>query len=141
LVNDQRCHEFLLADDDVIDLGGYRLHFQRIGVRRALAGSQPPPISLVVRNGPSIPEPRFDALPPTSILIGHCETALWQLAGAMVSRHHARIEPAGGLWEITDLHSTNGTELNGERITVSSALKHRDQLLLGRFEIQVSLRR
>ena len=140
LINDQRCREFLLADGDTIDIGGYRLSFQNIGTCVADGGSLPPPLSLVVRAGPSIPDPVLNALPPTSILIGHCETALWQLPGALVSRHHARIASVGSLWEITDLQSTNGTILNDEQVS-HAVLRHRDRLAIGRFEIQVSLRR
>ena len=72
--------------------------------------------------------------------MGHCETALWQLPGPLVSRHHCRVQPAGDHWEIQDLRSTNGTMINGQRVE-HSALEDRDQLTIGRFEILVSLRR
>src|SRR5262245_28378624 len=34
-----------------------------------------------------------------------------------VSRRHARLERHGGLWGVEDLGSTNGTRVNGERVT------------------------
>ncbi|MFE6996375.1 FHA domain-containing protein [Microbacterium sp. NPDC057659] len=33
------------------------------------------------------------------------------------SSHHARLVPRGGTWTIQDLESTNGTYLNGQRLT------------------------
>ena len=154
LVNEQRCREFLMADGDAIDMGGYRFRFVRLP--EANRGLQPgparggtgqpssraslPPISLIVRKGPCIPAPVFNALPTESILIGHCDTALWQLPGPLVSRHHCRVQPAGDHWEIQDLRSTNGTMINGRRIE-RSALADRDEITIGRFEILVSLRR
>lgn len=139
LVNENLCHEFLLADGDAIDVGGYRLRFIRlpeIDPDEPL----PPPISLIIRKGPSIPAPVFNALPGESILIGHCDTALWQLADPLVSRHHCRIAPAGDHWEIDDLHSTNGTLVNGRRVEHAVAVRNRDELTIGQFEILVSLR-
>lgn len=140
LVNDARCDELALADGDAIDLGGYRLRFGRINAPPPNPAKIPPPLSAIVREGPSISEPVFNALPPASILIGHCETALWQLGRSGVSLHHARIESVGPLWEIVDLQSDTGTIVNGEPVT-RCVLKHRDELTIGRFHIQVRLRR
>ena len=148
LVNDQRCREFLLADGDALDMGGYRFRFVRLpemsrglqAARTEVRGSVLPPISLITRKGPYLPGPIINALPTESILVGHCETALWQLPGPLVSRHHCRVQPAGDHWEIQDLRSTNGTMINGQRVE-HSALEDRDQLTIGRFEILVSLRR
>jgi pSer/pThr/pTyr-binding forkhead associated (FHA) protein len=139
LVNDNRVYRSPLADGDAIDAGGYRLRFMRLSaVDRD--GPRPPPISLIVRKGPSIPAPVFNALPTESILIGHCETALWQLPGPLVSRHHCRIRPARKLWEIEDLRSTNGTLVNGQPVEYATPINNRDELTIGQFEVLVSLR-
>ena len=138
LVNDQRVNEFVLADGDRIDVGGFRLALVR-RPERPVKDKMPPPMSLIIRKGPSIPAPVFNVLPPESVLIGHDETALWQLAGPLVSRHHCRIQPAGDCWEVEDLRSTNGTTLNGKPIQ-RAELHSRDELVIGRFEILVSLR-
>lgn len=140
LVNDARCEETGLAEGDAIDLGGYRLHFGRIGARRPDPATLPPPLSAVVREGPSIPEAVLNVLAPASVLIGYCDTALWQLGRSGVSLHHARIESAGPFWEIADLQSETGTLLNGEPIQ-REVLKHRDELTIGRFHIQIRLRK
>ena len=49
-----------------------------------------------------------------------------------ISRAHARLERAGPVWCLTDLGSTNGTIVNGERILLTTRLVDRDELLLGR---------
>jgi hypothetical protein len=42
------------------------------------------------------------------------------IVDATVSRHHARLEPDGSGWRVVDLDSTNGTWLNGGRISRSA---------------------
>ena len=48
-----------------------------------------------------------------------------------VSRHHAEIRPRGGSWVLTDLGSTNGSQLNGRRIDGSEVLRDGDEIELG----------
>jgi hypothetical protein len=48
-----------------------------------------------------------------------------------VSRQHAEIRPRGGSWVITDLGSTNGSQLNGRRLEGSEVLRSGDELELG----------
>ena len=48
-----------------------------------------------------------------------------------VSREHAEIRPRGGSWVITDLGSTNGSQLNGRRIDGSEVLRAGDEIELG----------
>jgi predicted component of type VI protein secretion system len=49
----------------------------------------------------------------------------------LVSSYHARIDPAGKDYILTDLQSKNGTIVNGERVT-SAKLKNGDQILIGK---------
>lgn len=140
LVNDARCTQTVLNEGDVVELGGYRLRFERINAPKVDPRTLPPPLSLILREGPSIPETVFNALPPNSILLGSDSTALWQLFGGGSSLHHARIENDAALWEIRDLQSETGTQVNGYRVT-RTILQHRDIVTIGRFLIQVSFRR
>jgi FHA domain-containing protein len=48
-----------------------------------------------------------------------------------VSRTHAEIRPRGGSWVVTDLGSTNGSRLNGQRLESPELLKPGDQIELG----------
>jgi len=138
LVNDHRVEEFVLDDGDVIDLGGYRLRFGRFP-EIISSEAMPPPVSLIVRKGPSIGYPMLNVLPPESIIIGTCDTATWQLVHPLISRHHCRLEPDGQGWRIHDLQSKNGTTDNGKPVT-QSPLNDHDELVIGPFEILVSLR-
>jgi len=53
-------------------------------------------------------------------------------ADPAVSRVHARLEHVGPAWCVTDLGSTNGTWVNGERIFAPRTIYDGDELLLGR---------
>jgi DNA-binding CsgD family transcriptional regulator len=63
--------------------------------------------------------------------LGRAENNDVVLAGDMrVSRHHARIDLENDQWMIFDAHSTNGTTVNGQRITTHS-LRHGDRIRIG----------
>ena len=49
-------------------------------------------------------------------VIGRSEDAHIYLADPEVSRRHASLQAAGGILYLTDLHSRNGTYLNGRRL-------------------------
>lgn len=48
-----------------------------------------------------------------------------------VSRRHAELRASDGGWLLTDLHSTNGTWINGVRVVKPVRLKHGDQIRVG----------
>jgi hypothetical protein len=56
------------------------------------------------------------------------------LEDANVSRRHAEVRHEDGAWWIIDLGSTNGIEVNGERVD-RARLNHEDRLVLGRTEL------
>lgn len=64
------------------------------------------------------------------IIIGRSSDLDMVLVEDMVSRRHARITSADGQLGIEDFGSTNGTFVNGERITKAS-LKEGDRILIG----------
>ena len=64
------------------------------------------------------------------IIIGRSSDLDMVLVEDMVSRRHARISTVGGEITIQDMGSTNGTFVNGEKVT-KSPLKEGDRLLLG----------
>jgi hypothetical protein len=63
-----------------------------------------------------------------------CEVTL---DDASVSRRHARVEPNGDGWSITDLGSTNGVKVNGESVR-SATLRDGDRLQLGSLALTFS---
>ena len=60
--------------------------------------------------------------------------------GTTVSRRHARITVARGVATIEDLDSTNGTFVNGTRISAPTRLAPRDEFALGSEVLRVRLR-
>lgn len=62
------------------------------------------------------------------------------LVHGQISRSHARLETTGSDCAITDLESSNGTAVNGEKIPPNSptSIKDGDQVKIGPFEIAVS---
>ena len=85
------------------------------------------------------PEKTFRILPGNERTIGRATGADFIIDAALVSRVHCRVTAlAGGELEITDLESTNGTYVNGERVE-TARLTPGDRLLVGRVEF-VALR-
>lgn len=75
-------------------------------------------------------------LPPDSIKsIGRATGADFILDEALVSRVHCRVQVnASGDLDVTDLGSTNGTFVNGTRVT-TARLVPGDRLKVGRVEL------
>src|SRR5690349_10246666 len=85
------------------------------------------------------PEKTFRILPGVVRTLGRATGADFSVDGALVSRVHCRlIALAGGGLEVRDLDSTNGTFVNGKRVT-SAELASGDRLQIGRVEL-VALR-
>lgn len=84
---------------------------------------------LVMSRGPQ-PGQVFE-LPRSTISIGRDPGNQVMINDPQISRQHARVTPQGGLMIIEDLGSTNGTTVNGLRITGPHTLAHGDQVGLG----------
>ena len=79
----------------------------------------------------------FRILPGSIKTIGRSAGAEFIVEAAMVSRLHCRLTAGATELEVVDLESTNGTFVNGERVTQAS-LKEGDRLGVGRVEFVVS---
>jgi signal transduction histidine kinase/pSer/pThr/pTyr-binding forkhead associated (FHA) protein len=86
-------------------------------------------LTLLVLQGPEKGR-RFE-LPDTQALIGRESRAL-QLNDNTVSRRHCELNPVSGNWVLKDLASSNGTYVNGIRVTNTYQLKLGDQIRVGR---------
>ncbi|MGE5249135.1 MAG: FHA domain-containing protein [Bacteroidota bacterium] len=84
---------------------------------------------LVMRSGPT-PGVVFP-LEGDQIMIGRDSTNEVAINDAEVSRRHARLTFQGGKYVIEDLGSTNGTFINGQRLSGPHVLKAGDVIALG----------
>ena len=64
------------------------------------------------------------------VQIGRALSCQLRIAGERISRQHAKIEPADGGFVLTDLKSSNGTFVNGERVE-NRKLEHGDEITIG----------
>ncbi len=91
--------------------------------------------SLETIKGPN-PGQRF-ALTADSLLIGRQEDAAIVLESLAVSRHHARIFCNHGKYLVEDLDSSNGTFINGRRISSPTPLTEGDTLQIGPYVLNL----
>ncbi len=74
----------------------------------------------------------------TELMIGRAAEGKGTLDGDQeLSRHHARIVRANGVLTIEDLGSTNGTYVNGERLSAPRQLRQGDSIIVGSTTIGV----
>jgi len=68
---------------------------------------------------------------PTSWLIGSAAGCDIQIRSPYVSGRHCRLTLDAGSWTLEDLGSTNGTFVNGARVTAPTAVSPEDRVTLG----------
>ena len=73
----------------------------------------------------------------TEIVIGRSADCQWIIPSGAVSRRHAVLRRRGDELVVEDLGSSNGTLVNGERLSGPRTLRDRDKLQLGAVEIRV----
>lgn len=71
------------------------------------------------------------------LVLGRSDAADVLVDDLYVSDEHAEILPDDGSWSVRDLGSTNGTFLNGAKVTRPTPLAVGDQLRLGKTNIEV----
>ncbi len=69
-------------------------------------------------------------LPQDEIIIGRARGNAVVVRNIKASRKHARIERTGGIYQVTDLDSGNGTKVNGEKISFHT-LDKGDEIRIG----------
>ncbi len=81
--------------------------------------------------------PQVVALSGHGVVLGRGPTADVHVEDVYVSDEHAEILPDDGSWSIRDLGSTNGTYLNGAKVTRPTPLAVGDQLRFGKTRVEV----
>jgi len=79
----------------------------------------------------ALPPLRLPPQPDRRFTIGRALACDFTLADLSVSRWHARLHAEGSEWLLSDLGSTNGTRLNGWRVTTGVPVKPGDQVTFG----------
>lgn len=73
--------------------------------------------------------------PGEEVILGRSAECALQLPAAGASRRHASVGWSNGAVVLRDLGSTNGTYLNGQRVSQETALRSGDRIRIGGLEI------
>ena len=77
-------------------------------------------------------EPQEFPLDGDALEVGRDEEVGIRIDEPLVSRRHARLERRGEVWVVSDLDSTNFTQVNGRRIRREQELQDGDELQFAR---------
>ena len=77
-------------------------------------------------------EPVEFPLDGDALEVGRDDDVAIRVDEPLVSRRHARLERRGEAWVVLDLHSTNFTRVNGQRILREHELEDGDELHFAR---------
>ncbi|MFI8292846.1 FHA domain-containing protein [Streptomyces sp. NPDC085614] len=75
---------------------------------------------------------------PHPLRIGRDPVNGLRLSHETVSRLHAELSLQGGMWVLRDLGSTNGTTVNGRRVTGAVAVRPGDMVAFGQMSFRLS---
>lgn len=75
---------------------------------------------------------------PYPLRIGRDPMNGLRLSHETVSRVHAELSMQGGVWILRDLGSTNGTTVNGRRVTETVVVRDGDMVGFGRMDFRLS---
>ena len=90
----------------------------------------------VIKSEASAIPSSFRLLPGSSKTLGRAAGADFLLDAALVSRLHCRLTAGAAELEVEDLESTNGTYVNGARVS-RAVLRSGDRLTIGSVELRV----
>lgn len=82
-------------------------------------------------------KPRLVSFDQSEVTIGRVQGNDIVLAKGNISKRHSRIVLKDGKFVIVDLKSTNGTFVNGKRISAPQILKDSDKVYIGDYTLQV----
>jgi ABC-type multidrug transport system ATPase subunit/pSer/pThr/pTyr-binding forkhead associated (FHA) protein len=128
-VNGQRVQSATLRDGDILRIGDPEGNSVSLTFRASGALGAPAPVAGTVRIGATALGTK------TALLIGRNPQADIPLPAPVVSWHHARLDRTPQGHVLTDLHSTNGTFVNGQRLRRPHLLHQGDTVQIGPFRL------
>lgn len=75
----------------------------------------------------------------TEVMIGRENVCDVSIANETVSSRHARLRYYQSQWWIEDMHSTNGTFLNDERVDTPTVILSGDEIRCGKVVLELSI--
>ncbi|MDX1620598.1 MAG: FHA domain-containing protein [Nitriliruptorales bacterium] len=82
-------------------------------------------------------KPTVVSLDSTRVVLGRGGNSTVKVDDVYISDEHAEVMPDDGGWSVRDLGSTNGTYLNGAKVTLPRPLAACDQLRVGKTRIEL----
>jgi hypothetical protein len=101
---------------------------------QTLASHKIPPLLLKVQ-GENELEPHYFTIP--ELIVGRDPQCDFHIQDDTVSAHHSRLSYHHHQWWVEDIHSTNGTYLNQERLTTPTVMITGDELRFGQVTLTV----
>jgi uncharacterized protein (TIGR02996 family) len=95
---------------------------------------------IVVEIRSRVGETRWHENEKSEVTIGRLPANDLVLAAGIISKRHARLVEREGLLIVVDLKSTNGTYVNGRKITSPLVIKDSDRLYIGDFVLTCELK-
>src|ERR1700733_1072841 len=80
---------------------------------------------------------RRETFDRSEISVGRVQGNDLMLPKGNVSKHHARLLLRDGRFIVTDLRSTNGTYVNGRKISQATIVREGDKIYIGDFVLRV----
>jgi len=128
-VNGQWVQSAALGGGDILRIGDPQGNSVSLTFRTTQVAGAPEALPGDVRVGTTGLEMK------TTLVIGRDPQADIHLSAPVISWHHARLERTPQGHVLTDLNSTNGTFVNGQRLTHAHALRQGDVVQIGPFKL------
>jgi pSer/pThr/pTyr-binding forkhead associated (FHA) protein len=103
---------------------------------QVIAAKRIPEITLRLETGQESTSITFSK---SEVVIGRAEECDFQLKEEVISSQHARLFYRSSQWWVEDLHSTNGTYLNDERVDTPTVIIKGDELRIGHQIISIGI--
>lgn len=128
-VNGQRVQSAALRDGDIMRIGDPQGNSASLTFRAAGAVGAPVPVTGTIRIGVTALKMK------DTFIIGRNPQADIPLPTPVVSWHHAQLDRTPQGHTLSDLNSTNGTFVNGQRLTRPYLLQQGDVVQIGPFKL------